>query len=127
MIKPLPFNVSRPSSGESRCKTAPALRVELQNLPLQEGWIEDFCEYIGPVWPLAPKVDVTLSSRETKWRWGTAWPTQRRMTLYRHSVGIFLHELAHLMVPQRNGHNRVFATCLDGLINMWLDFQREDR
>ncbi len=67
---------------------------------------------------------VELSERNTKNTWGTAFYSQDRIILYRHSVGIFLHELAHLELHRLIGqcvaaHGVVFAKMLEQLIRVW--------
>jgi len=67
---------------------------------------------------------VELSERDTKNTWGTAFYHQDRIILYRHSVGTFLHELAHLELHRKIGqcvpaHGLVFAKMLERLIRVW--------
>lgn len=76
-----------------------------------------------------PKFPIELSNRKTKWALGICWPKQQRIRLYRHSVGIFLHETAHLVnyanfVKKKQNikykpHGKEFAQVLESLIDMW--------
>ncbi|MCK9506041.1 MAG: M48 family metallopeptidase [Porticoccaceae bacterium] len=117
--------VNTPGSGNSGCRTPKSVMVRLNNQPITQGEIDHFvyvaCKKHGasPVW-------VTLSNRKTRRRWGTAWPTQRRVTMYRHSVWVFLHEMAHMLVPKGTGHGPAFARRLDELIDMWASLNKEE-
>jgi hypothetical protein len=60
------------------------------------------------------------SYRQTTTVWGTAWPKERRAIIYRWTVDVFLHELAHLIAgPECIAHGAEFAKILDELIVNW--------
>ncbi len=109
-------------TGESQLKDIYKKKmVELNNIPITETMIFEFF--------LAAKIkscSVNLSNRKTKNRWGTAWTRQNRMTIYRHSVGVFLHEFAHIFVNRDRklgesvkAHGKEFARSLEGLMDKW--------
>ena len=69
-------------------------------------------------------VIIEFSMRETRRQWGTAFYKQSRIILYRHSVGTFLHELAHIELFRKiddcvPAHGLVFAKVLEHLIRKW--------
>ena len=65
---------------------------------------------------------VEFSNRKTEYRWGTCWQKSKRIVLYRHSVWVFLHELAHLVAPDDN-HMGDYPTALRGLYLQWLKLE----
>ncbi len=107
-------------TGESQLKETYKKRmVELNNTPITETII---CEFFLAT--KIPSAKVNMSNRKTKRRWGTTWTGQNRMILYRHSVGVFLHEFAHIYVNRgRNesvkAHGVEFARSLENLIDIW--------
>jgi hypothetical protein len=58
--------------------------------------------------------------------WGIAYTSSRPPTLvlYRHSVWIFLHELAHACAPEKIFHGEVFAKYLRKLHSYWKEFKK---
>lgn len=112
----------KPGTGQSLCRTPKDTQLRLTNTPL------DADEAAFILWYLARETDspeikawsITLSDRQTKDRWGTAWPCANRIILYRHDVGTFLHEIAHLWVGCNEGHGPLFAEALDLLIAIYL-------
>lgn len=113
-------------TGNSLCKVPKSEMLRLQNQPIVEPEADLFLW-----WCCANKVSpvdkvshccVEFSSRKTRRRLGTAYHKDCRIILYRHSVWIFLHELAHLM-PNGRGHGISFAKNLDQLYHLWLQFK----
>jgi predicted metal-dependent hydrolase len=89
-------------------------RINWNNTPLSPEVARRFLDSIDMA-----DTTVTFSKRKTKRRWGTAWKKTNRITLYRHSVWMFLHELAHIKAPVKSGHGREFAQALDDLFAAW--------
>lgn len=106
-----------PGTGESRCKTPTFVRVAFNNVPITPGEAWRFVRQHFP----DRQIRITFSNRKPRKRWGTAWPKEQRATIYRHSVAVFLHELAHLTSPGVPGHNPPFARELDRLFKLWRD------
>lgn len=104
-------------TGESRCRSSQDLRLELNNMQITPSMAKAFADAIYP----GHLFRFTFSSRRTKNRWGTAWLSEGRLTLYRHSVHVFLHELAHLST--REAHTARFARELDKLVAAWRPFE----
>ena len=107
-------------TGESYCRIKLAIRVEANNTPVTQIEAAMFARY---AWKKTKGTDeevfIEFSERRTSNRWGTAWCRQRRLTLYRHSVAVFLHELAHLLCADREGHGPTFGAMLDNLYLLW--------
>ena len=101
------------STGESLVNVSEEERVRLNN--------KEITPEIAKLFLLAHKLPVTVefSKRQTKKRWGSAWSKTRRMVLYRHTVWMFLHELAHIIAGNNEGHSRMFAIVLQGLYSKW--------
>jgi len=113
MAKKLTKSTNR-GTGMSHCFTPQKTIKALNNTPIDAGAIALFLRSLSG----CADIRVTLSNRRPKWRWGTAWPSERRMILYRHSVMVFLHELAH--IKGKTCYHRVgFARELDRLVIKW--------
>ncbi len=96
------------------------LRI-LNNIPITIEHIKEFIS-ISKIKPCK----ITLSMRITKSRWGTAWCDKKeRIILYRHSVGVYLHEFAHVLnnrmglFNKAKPHGLEFAKFLEWLIDEW--------
>ena len=111
---------NKPSTGESKISDDHKDRMfNLNNNSVSESLINEFFS-INKIEPC----DVNLSQRKTKRRWGTAWQKENRITLYRHSIGMFLHELAHIIAVREfgrkgKGHNFFYWAVLEGMIDTW--------
>ena len=111
--------VNNNGTGESRLSKEHKVRmVNLNNSPVTLSKINAFFKINN----LRPS-HVNLSDRSTKCRWGTAWHTQNRLILYRHSEGVFIHELAHIHAYRKYSvnckHDTVFTSVLEKLMDMW--------
>lgn len=110
-------------SGNRSVRVPKEKAVEWNNTPITKAEIEEFMRRNSRLH--CAKVDVTLSARRTSRTWGTAWISRcqgqvvlgGRMTLYRHSRWVFLHELAHLM--GNPGHGVPFGRELTRLCKEW--------
>lgn len=119
-------------SGASKCRTPKAERVKWNNTKI-DGWLLNaFSEWtyqnkhrIG----FEPRrMTIKLSRRRTSRTWGSAWPLQNRVNIYRHSVWVVLHEMAHIISPPRNGakpHGIKFCRTLDAMIKAFKLFISE--
>lgn len=50
----------------------------------------------------------------------------RHIILYRHSVWIFLHEIAHVCAPINSLHDKIFAKQLRKIYGHWKEFKKGD-
>jgi hypothetical protein len=74
-----------------------------------------------------PKFPIILSNRKTKNILGSCFPSKQKVILYRHSVAVFLHELAHLINYANyikchfdyKPHGKEFVFVLEKLIDSW--------
>lgn len=107
-------------TGESLVGVAWPVKLMWNNQPITKSKIQSFLEFVD-----IKGIAVTLSNRRTRRAWGTCWPIQKRMILYRHSVWVFLHELAHILSKER-GHGWDFATSLELLYDYWVDWVGEN-
>lgn len=114
--------ISQKTSGQSKIRPIyKNLILEYQNVEISSNKIKKFLNFIN-----VTGVSVTLSERKTKRTLGTAWPSQGRTILYRHSVSTFLHELAHLLAYRKYlsiDHGHDFASVYEMLIDNWEKFK----
>jgi len=113
-------------SGNSKVKLPKSEMVKANNTPISRKEVTDFMRYISGAYPNLPKLFIQLSNRPTTRRWGTAFPRQNKIILYRHSVFVFLHELAHFVAPPdkvfcgpRDIHGVKFGQALTNLYKEW--------
>jgi hypothetical protein len=59
-------------------------------------------------------------------KWGESIEYSNEIVLYRHSVWILLHELAHVVAPWNAKHDRRFAKKLQLLNRWWGEFKGEN-
>jgi predicted metal-dependent hydrolase len=108
--------------------------VILNNVELKEKLIPPFLYFISPYMNKFRTVDikVILSKRKTKKVWGSTRIYLKgfkvnyriaKINLYRHSVWVFLHELAHSFKPF-DEHNKEFADTLHRLLWLWGKYVR---
>ncbi len=106
-------------SGERYCRTSPELRVALNNTGIPHGHVSTVLRICG-----VRGVDVILSDRKTIHRWGTAKQKERKVILYRHSIKVLIHELAHIVAYDRCtkrgwGHSSFFSRVMDEMIEKY--------
>ena len=87
--------------------------LRLENMPIT---LEDATLFLQ--WQQIP-LTIEFSERNTKQRWGTAWPKEGRIILYRHSIWTFLHEVAHIVAGPGQHHAGDFPAALRGLYIAW--------
>ena len=110
------IKVGKIGTGESQCSTPKNTRIKFNDVHITIKDINKFLDYINE-----RDISVQLSNRKTKNRWGTAILSRKEILLYRHSVAVFLHELAHVLCDER-GHGRIFGRKLDELYEIWDDY-----
>jgi hypothetical protein len=97
----------------SHSRTLTKLRVVLNNKKVK---VEDMERFLGH-WGLSVPY-IILSDKKPKKRLGMASVHQQRVVLYRHSVLVCLHEIAHIFTGEHGHHDR-FIHNLDRLIYLW--------
>jgi len=106
-------------TGESHCGVSESIRVKMNNTPISQMEAAFFARYAWKqIHGTDKEITIEFSERRTKNQWGTAWRHSLRITLYRWSVGIFLHELAHLTADE-GGHGPAFGAALNKLYILW--------
>jgi hypothetical protein len=123
-------------TGNSTCPVPKAEQIRLQNHLIDDsvvGQVLDLLYDMGE-----DIISVELSHRRTTQRWGTAWPRDRRVILYRHTAWCFLHEVAHILnhwdaqadadkanAPyfqyKRKSHGREFGKYQQMLYDLWME------
>lgn len=98
--------------GNEWCRTPVERQVELNNTAI--GYWES-TSFIKRCYPGRP-FQLEFSARNTVRRWGTCWPDESKIILYRHSAWVLLHELAHFA---HLGHGPEFGKELDRLVEVW--------
>jgi hypothetical protein len=117
------FKTTIPSTGEGLCQTPVDIRVKLDNEELDIFKAFRFIELVYRNIPKAKVYRLEFANERTH-RWGTCFYEQKKIVLYRHCTGTFLHELAHAVrreIAGGSGHDLMFCVMLDGLINKWLE------
>ena len=103
--------------------------IKLNNTAVSNYNYELFVKAMRKKFGYRSKIRIILSNRKTKITWGTSTFLESRIDLYRHSVLIFLHELAHLFAYNKNmyieRHGLLFAKTLEKLIEEWTTWQKE--
>jgi hypothetical protein len=124
--------VPKPGTGNKSCKgVTDAEKLRLVNVLIDRAGMDEFLNVLYANGE--KKMDITLSPRRTTKRWGSAWYMERRVKLYRHTVWIFLHEVAHIMdvhtslatgarVRNVKPHGLDFGRHLTQLYNLWMEF-----
>lgn len=109
-------------TGNSRVTIPKSEQIRLNNTPI---FITEAVCFTKQITKSIPSI--VFSRRKTKSRWGTAFSfPQRKIILYRHSVYIFLHELAHVLCGGKEKHSRVFGRKLDHLYELWCSYKEKN-
>jgi hypothetical protein len=115
------FKTGFPGTGNSKLSKDHYERmISLNNIPITDEMIDEYFKFSH-----IQKCLVVLSDRPTKHRWGTAVWKKDKILLYRHSIGVFLHELAHIESYRRNKgikikpHGIEFFSVLEEIIDDW--------
>ncbi len=109
-----------PGTGQHYLNYPKTIQVMLQNTPISLDEAIQFTSVVAFMQGQEP-ITVEFSERKTKRGWGVARPSERRIRLFRHSVGTFLHELAHITVGPGHHHNQVFLSELARLYTFWFE------
>jgi hypothetical protein len=83
-------------SGNSKCAIKDRKMIELNNEKIDDHDIFGFLKFIG----YTRKLDIQFR-KPVKRNWGKSSTLERWIRLRRHSIWVFLHELAHQFVPMR--------------------------
>jgi hypothetical protein len=114
-----------PGTGNSKVRVPKYKMVDLNNTAITTPKINKFLQAVKKTYNQTDSIKVVVSNRKTVRRWGTANILENKIILYRHSVWVFLHELAHLIEkPVRvNGrwdaHGQKFGNALTELVKIW--------
>jgi hypothetical protein len=116
--------------GESRVKSIPwRERERLNNEKITRYMAQNFLVFLlmnkkieDPVKISFSKKSVFLPGTRKKY-WGLSYGWCRTIVLYRPSVWIFLHELAHICAPRKAWHDERFAKQLKKLYEYWKEFK----
>lgn len=121
--------MKHPGTGNKSCKVSAAEKLRLTNLIVTRKDVDDFLNVLYATGE--KKIQVELSTRRTSSRWGTAWTRERRCILYRHTVWVYIHELAHVLDIKRDftgsrirnnkPHGRDFGLHLKCLYELWME------
>jgi hypothetical protein len=123
-MKPL-TKKTKAGTGERFVRTPEDERIALNNVPIRYQEAQAFAAWYCDAYSRPKLRNLTFSKRRTKRRWGTTWPTEGRIILYRHAVWIFLHELAHITVNDPHAHhNKAFARELETVHDAWIRWKR---
>ena len=122
--------MSNVGTGNSKVKVIESYAQRLNNTIIEKKPMLEFMRQYQNAYQLKGAT-VELSNRKCSRRLGTAWPRQRRVKIYRHSVWVVLHELAHIyantQVDKRlKPHGQEFADEFMRLINFWRKFQKRE-
>ena len=121
--------MNKPGTGNKSCKVSASEKLRLTNLIVNRKDVDAFLDVLYATGE--DRISVEISSRRTSSRWGTAWTTERRCILYRHTVWVYLHELAHVLCIKRDftgsrirnnkPHGREFGLHLKCLYEIWME------
>ena len=117
-------------TGNSKVKVIYAYALRLNNTIIEKEPMLEFIRQYENAYQLKGAT-VELSNRVCKRRLGTAWPRKRRVKIYRHSVWVVLHELAHIYANSQvdnrlKPHGQEFADEFMRLINFWRKFKKRE-
>ena len=120
----------KPGTGNKSTPVAQKEKVRLANIIIENAEARAFMEVLYGTGE--NEIRVEMSNRRTSRQWGSAWMLQRRVVIYRHTVWVFLHELAHILDVKRDftgrtiqanrPHGRDFGLCLKTLYDLWMEF-----
>lgn len=123
----------KPGTGNKSTKgVTDAEKLRLTNVLIDRAGMDEFLNLLYDNGEA--KMDITLSDRRTTRRWGSAFYMDRRVILYRHTVWVFLHEVAHVMdvhtsvfnsaqrVRTVKPHGPNFGFHLSRLYEVWMKF-----
>lgn len=119
--------------GEDQVKTIPwEEKKKLNNEKLTRYVVNKFIAFLLKNKKIKHNIKTIFSTKKEydpftkKLYWGYAYTGAYigRVILYRHSVWIFLHELAHVCAPSNASHDKRFAYHLQRLYGHWKKFKK---
>lgn len=121
--------MNKPGTGNKTTKVSDSEKLRLTNIIIERAEVDAFLKALYDRGE--DKIKVELSPRRTSKRWGSAWTLERRVALYRHTVWVFLHEIAHILdvhIEQPSGrivssnkpHGRDFGYHLKKMYELWM-------
>jgi hypothetical protein len=118
--------------GESRERTIPwEVKRELNNKKLTRYMANNFIAHLLYEKKIKLPIKVTFSKRTVYIKgtrckkWGEAYNWSRNVVLFRHSVWLLLHEVAHIVAPVDALHDYRFAKNLRLVHGWWKEFKGE--
>ncbi len=118
-----------PGTGNSRCSVGKAEMTRLNNIPITATEAHVLMTHLRGKFGLdgtdpeyRRMTTFDFSDRQTTKQWGTAWPHKNRFAVYRKSVWVFLHELAHVWAPKDAKHGTEFGRTLDELHRIYIEY-----
>jgi hypothetical protein len=121
----------KPGTGNKSCKgVTDKEKLRLTNVLIDRAGVDEFLQVLYDSGER--KIDVDLSERRTTRRWGTAYILERRVKIFRHTVWILLHELAHILdtkisfatgsiITPAKPHGPDFGRHLTCLYQIWME------
>jgi hypothetical protein len=120
-----------PGTGNKSCKVSDKEKLRLSNVLIDEAKIDEFLNILYESGE--KKMLIELSNRRTSRAWGTAWYFDRRVKIYRHTVWVFLHEVAHVLnikyhpisgniIRTVKPHGTDFGKHLSMLYDLWMEY-----
>lgn len=121
---------THPGSGNKSCKVKASEKLRLSNILIDQAGVDEFMKVL---YATGEKVmSIKLSDRFCRNRWGSAWRLERRVAIYRHTVWVFLHEVAHILDIKKSftgervagvkPHGRDFGMHLSCLYEMYMEY-----
>ena len=110
--------------GESKVAVPWKEKKRLNNEKLTRYMMHGFIYFLLMNKEIEYPVRTTFSKKNEKKYWGVAYQWCRSIILYRHSVWVFLHELAHVCAPPDSAHDYRFAKKLRELYHQWKEFKK---
>jgi hypothetical protein len=122
---------AKPGTGNKSCKVSDAEKLRLTNILIDHEGVNEFLNILYQHGE--KKMSIELSERRCSRRYGTAWYIERRVALYRHTVWVFLHEIAHILdvnksfatgiqIRPAKPHGPIFGRHLTCLYNLWMEY-----
>jgi len=123
---------SFPGSGNYSARVPRNEMVKLNNINIAKYDFNAFIKMINKKYfEKDINIFIDLNYRICKYSWGVAYYSKKKVILYRHSIWIFLHEIAHIydyhinsMESQyrRRPHGRMFGEILNRIYKLWKDY-----
>ena len=120
--------VPNPGTGNKSTKVTKSEKVRLANIIITNIEVINFLKLLYRMGEA--KIQVNLSNRRTSKQWGVARTNQRRVVIYRHTIWVFLHEIAHILdvkkdftgrrIRNNKPHGREFGIQLKMLYDLWM-------